>query len=119
MSGTGKSTLVRELKKRGHRAIDTDDDGDPLVVAGTAENQGTFYSYFDHVVLLSAPDTVILERLASRTNNSYGSTPRTRARVLHHIETIESLLRAGATHEIDTSSPLEVVVEKVLHILHS
>jgi broad-specificity NMP kinase len=27
MSGTGKSTLVRELRRRGHAAYDADDDG--------------------------------------------------------------------------------------------
>ncbi len=94
------------------------EDGDVLILAGTAANQGKFYPYFDHIVLLSAPVSVILERLASRTNNPYGTTPRTRARVLEHIETVEPALRAGADYEIDTNRPLEEVVESVLRIVH-
>lgn len=161
ISGTGKSTIVKELVKRGYSAIDTDydgwshwidmrtglpasppapgeyrwdeldwvwhedkvsallsvDDDDALVLAGTSPNQGKFYRYFDYIVLLSAPSEVILQRLASRTNNPYGTTPRTRARVLEHIQTVEPALRAGATHEVDTSGPLEEVVERVLRIL--
>jgi dephospho-CoA kinase len=95
------------------------DDGDTLVVAGTAANQSKFYVHFDHIVLLSAPAAIILERLASRKNNSYGATPRTRARVLEHIETVEPMLRAGADHEIDTSCPLGQVIESVLRILQA
>lgn len=186
MSGTGKSTLVRELAKRGYRAIDMDydgwshwvdlrtgrpvaspasgtwvwdhldwvwnearlsallsggngddDDGNgnsgggdlgdahdghtdkALIVAGTSPNQKKFYAYFDRIVLLGAPKDVILQRLASRTTNSYGTTPRTRARVLEHIDSVEPALRASATHKIDTNRPLEEVVEWVLHILRS
>lgn len=161
MSGTGKSTIVRELHARGYRAFDTDDGwshwidmrtGLPveapgaheyawehldwvwdeegmttllaaekkefLIVAGTAPNQGKFYKYFDHVVLLSAPTSVILNRLHTRTTNTYGATPRSRARVLEHIETVEPLLRSGAHFEIDTNRPLDDVIAEIILILH-
>lgn len=163
MSGTGKSTVIRELAARGYKAVDTDydgwshwinmqtglpasppapgesgwdeldwvwdeariqnllsaEDGDILFVAGTAPNQGKFYPQFDHIILLSAPVEVIVERLAARANNAYGTTPRGLARVLEHIETVEPLLRKGAGHEIDTSVPLEQVVDRILHLTHS
>ncbi|MGF9660175.1 hypothetical protein AAIH18_22345, partial [Pantoea agglomerans] len=44
-----------------------------LVVAGTVENQGRFYDRFDHVVLLSAPEAIILVRVQRRVTNPYGS----------------------------------------------
>lgn len=163
MSGTGKSTVVRELVRRGYRAIDTDDDGwshwidmrigrptsspgpgeyrwddldwvwneericellgddrgDVLILAGTAANQGEFYAYFDAIVLLSAPASVIAERLAQRTDNPYGGTPRTRARAMEHIETVEPLLRTRCDYEIVTTRPLEEVVTCVLEIIRS
>lgn len=163
MSGTGKSTLVRELTARGYQAIDTDYDGwshwvdvrtgrptsppapgehgweerdwvwreermqrllstedaDVLFVAGTSVNQGKFHAQFDHIILLSAPADVILERLASRTNNPYGTTPRSRARVLEHLETVEPRLRKAATHEIDSAAPLEEIVERILQIVET
>ncbi len=164
MSGTGKSTVIRELARRGYRAVDTDyggwshwitmrtgrpaqppaegeygwdeldwvwredrmrrllasvEEGDVLFVAGTAPNQGKFYPQFDHVILLSAPIDVIVERLTTRENNPYATTPRSLARVVEHLETVEPLLREGAGHEIDTSAPIEKVVEQILDIVLS
>jgi dephospho-CoA kinase len=161
MSGTGKSTVIRALARRGYKAIDADDDdwshwidmrsglpasppahgeygwdeldwvwredriqrllssedAEVLFLAGTSPNQGKFHPLFDHIILLSAPASVIAERLAARTNNPYGTTPRTLARVLDHLKTVEPRLRNAADHEIDTSAPLEKVVKRVLNIV--
>ena len=95
------------------------EDEDILFLAGTSPNQGKFYPQFDHIVLLSAPTDVIIERLTTRTNNPYGTTPRTLARVLDHIETVEPLLRKGAGHEIDTSAPIEQVVARLLQLVET
>jgi hypothetical protein len=54
------------------------------------------------------------ERLSRRTNNPYGKTAEQLADVLHFKETVEPLLRRGATVEIDTSVPLEAVVAAIL-----
>lgn len=66
-----------------------------------------------------APAGVILQRLAGRTNNPYGTTARTRARVLEHLETVEPRLRKAAGHEIDTSAPLDEVVQAILNLVQS
>ena len=90
MSGTGKSTVMAELARRGHRVVDTDygdwceDVPHPergseqlwredrigallaepvdgaLFVSGTVANQGRFYPRFDAIVLLSVPEDVLL-----------------------------------------------------------
>ena len=99
------------------RRLLSTEDADVLFVSGTASNQGTFYRQFDHVVLLSAPRPVIVERLATRTNNPYGKHADELARVLGHIETVEPLLRRGATLEVDTSAPLDQVVETILRLV--
>ena len=152
MSGTGKSSVIRELAARGFKAIDTDsddwsvfvdadpprptgepdwiwredriqrllsdDDAELLFVSGCKTNQSKFYPQFDHVILLSAPAAVIVGRLASRTGNPYGKDPDEVAEVLTFVETVEPLLRRSATLEIDTSAPLEEVVEAVIaHVL--
>jgi shikimate kinase len=105
MSGTGKSTLIRELAARGCKAVDADgdefshwvevtdeanaevapvdgnrdwvwredrmqeilstEDSDVLFVSGCAENMPQFFPQFDLIVLLSAPASVIVERLRS------------------------------------------------------
>ena len=144
-SGTGKSAVTAELAARGHRAIDTDyddwhewvevdgeldwvwredrmhdllasDEPGLLFVSGTSVNQGKFYPRFHHVVLLSAPTSLIVERLRSRTNNPYGKNSQELARVLEHIETVEPLLRQGATAEIRTDLPIEEVMLRVLEV---
>ena len=163
LSGTGKSTLIRELSARGHKAVDLDGDayshwidvpadtpgdaphtiapGSPaavwqakdwvwhedrvahlletedaplLFVAGCAPNQGRFRARFDHVVLLTAPPRTLVERLDTRTTNDYGKHPDEVARILSQVETIEPLLRRSATLEVDTSAPLERVIETIL-----
>ena len=92
------------------------EDADVLFLAGSAANMRRFLPQFDHIVLLSAPAAVIIERLRTRTNNPYGKHPGEAARVLRLIETIEPLLRRAADHEIDTSAPLAEVVARVLRL---
>jgi shikimate kinase len=74
------------------------------VVSGTVSNQGSFYDRFEHVVLLSAPVEVLLERVSRRTTNPYGREPDQRAEIIRHVATVEPLLRRGATLELDGRS---------------
>jgi AAA domain len=144
MSGTGKSTALVELGRRGFRVIDTDsplwsewvrdewlwredrmaellaaEDERPLFVSGCMSNQGAFYDRFDAVVLLSAPADVILDRIERRTTNDYGKASGERALVLHHLASVEPRLRATCTHELDASRPLEDVVDGLVAIAGS
>ena len=110
MSGTGKSSVLAELRARGFKTVDTDDggwteqvevaanagsapamewlwredlmarllsteDADVLFVSGAARNQTKFYPRFDHIVLLTAPVPVMIERLTRRTNNRMEGIP--------------------------------------------
>ncbi|MFI0900289.1 AAA family ATPase [Streptomyces sp. NPDC020983] len=143
MSGTGKSTALERLHSRGHRTVDTDTDAwshwvtlpdgstdwiwreraltdlltshdtGSLFVAGCKANQGRFCPLFDHIVLLSAPAEVLLTRIAARTNNPYGKRPEERDAVMDYLATVEPLLRATATAEIDATAPIERVVQQL------
>jgi dephospho-CoA kinase len=93
------------------------EDADVLFLSGCASNMGKFLPQFDHVVLLSAPADVIVERLNTRTNNPYGKHPDEVARVLSLRETVEPLLRRAAGHEIDTSASLDAVVTSLLGLV--
>lgn len=126
MSGAGKTTVLEELRRRGHVTVDTDYDGwvladgrwdEPrmdrllgeqpdVVVSGTVENQGRFYDRFEHVVLISAPVDVLIERVSRRTNNPYGRTAEQQAEIAGYVETVEPLLRQGATMELDGRKPV-------------
>jgi shikimate kinase len=143
MSGTGKSTVLEALSRRGFRAVDTDeggwsvwderedgyvwredriadllsiDEGPALYVSGTVSNQGRFYPHFDAVVLLTAPAEVLLNRIASRTTNRYGKSSDERELILRHLAEVEPLLRKTCTHEIDTTRPLDEVVARLVAI---
>jgi dephospho-CoA kinase len=87
-----------------------------LFLSGCAENMVGFFPRFDHIILLSAPSAVLLERLATRRNNPYGKRPEEAQQVLENLRDFEPRLRSVAGHEIDTSAPLGEVVAKVLHI---
>jgi dephospho-CoA kinase len=86
-------------------------DDSVLFVSGCVSNQGMFYPRFDAVVLLTAPEDVILERVARRDSNSFGKRAGERDRILSDLAEVEPLLRAGATAEIDTRAPLPEVVD--------
>lgn len=95
------------------------DDTDVLILSGCASNMGKFRSQFDRIILLSASADVIVERLATRTDNSYGKQPEEVARVLDLKDTVEPLLRKAADHEIDTSASLDDVLAGILYIAQS
>jgi shikimate kinase len=141
MSGTGKSTALAELARRGFQVVDTDEPGwkelrddewvwredriaklladeseVTLYVSGCVSNQGTFYDRFDAVVLLSAPADVILSRIEIRTTNRYGKAPDERELILSDLASVEPRLRATCTHEIDATRPLSQIVETLIAI---
>jgi dephospho-CoA kinase len=73
-----------------------------------------FYDRFDHIVLLSAPREVIVERVRSRTNNDYGKRPGELDEILENLETVEPRLRRVASFEVDTRAPVDDVVATIL-----
>jgi GTPase SAR1 family protein len=140
MSGTGKSTLVRELRRRGYEAHDADDgfsepraDGrwawrsdrvaellrtaaDRLVFfAGCSEEQ--IELPFDYRVLLTAPTPVIIERLRTRRGNSYGRDGVELAQVLADLAEVEPRLRRSAHLVLRTTPPparvADVLIDRV------
>lgn len=143
MSGTGKSTVLAELARRGFETVDTDEPGwtrwsdedegylwieeriaellsrdraTTLYVSGTVSNQGRFYDDFDAVVLLSAPAAVLLRRIERRTTNPYGKNPSERELIRRHVVEVEPLLRATCTHELDATRPVAVLADGLVAI---
>jgi shikimate kinase len=139
MSGAGKSTLLDELARRGYRTVDTDYDGwtiddaiwdelrmaalleahADLIVSGTAENQGAFYDRFDHVVLLSAPVEVLIERVSTRTNNPYGKSPAQQDEIRQYVRNVEPLLRTGASLELDGRQPVSELADVIQGLIEA
>jgi shikimate kinase len=84
-----------------------------LVVSGTVSNQGSFYDRFEHVVLLSAPLEVLIERVSRRTNNPYGRAVEQRDEIRRYVAEVEPLLRHGASVELDGRLPVSVLADRV------
>jgi dephospho-CoA kinase len=142
MSGTGKTILVGELRRRGHEAYDADEDGftepgpdgrwswrtdligallnkrldPPIFFAGCSEEQGQLP--FDYTVLLSAPTQVLIDRIRTRTTNPFGQDERELRLILADVRHVEPLLRAAADLEIDSTAPVDEIAERILsHVL--
>jgi hypothetical protein len=138
MSGTGKSTLVEELRRRGHEAYDADDHGfaEPradgrwgwradrvaellagasgrlLFFAGCSEEQ--IELPFDVRVLLTAPRLVLIGRLRARTTNPYGRDPTELAQVLADLQEVEPMLRRSADLVLTTTAPPAALADTLL-----
>lgn len=137
MSGVGKTTLRGAVASRGYPTVDTDEDGWTLAdgtwdadrmsallathptvcVSGTVDNQGQFYNRFEHVVLLTVPVDVILDRVRSRTNSAYGKSPEQQAEILGHVTDVEPLLRAGASVVMDGTRPIDRLADDMVSLL--
>jgi hypothetical protein len=118
--GGGKSTLLEELALWGHTVVDTDYDGwilddgrwdelrmhellahaDNVVVSATVENQGRFLRLFRSRGA-SLPLQTLLDRVAEWSSNPYGKRPDEHVEIPGYLETVEPLLRRGATFELD------------------
>jgi AAA domain len=139
MSGTGKSMLVEELRRRGYAAYDADDDGfsepradgrwgwraeavasllaqipdgELLFFAGCSEEQ--IELPFDYRVVLTVPEDEIVMRLGTRASNAYGRKPAERRQVLEDLAHVEPLLRRSADLVLSTTAPVAAVADRLL-----
>ncbi len=138
MSGTGKTSVVAELRRRGRVAYDVDDgftsvdpadgrwhwrtdevgqllaqgDVTDVFIAGCSEEQVSFT--WDIKILLTAPQGVILHRVQTRSGNAYGRSPSEQEQVLADLASVEPVLRRTADVVIDTTIPLMAVVDEIL-----
>jgi len=76
MSGAGKSTVLLELRRRGHMTV-----------------------------------------VSRRTNNPYGRSPEQAAEIAAYVESVEPLLRRGATLEIDGRRPAGDLADAIEELL--
>ncbi|HLX20758.1 MAG TPA: hypothetical protein VKR23_11460 [Gaiellaceae bacterium] len=115
-SGTGKSSAPAELSRRSYRTVDTDDDGyAPEIGAEQLWREDPIETLLDERTG-GVLETVILDRITTRTNNPFGKSDDERERILTDLATVEPLLRAGATVEIDARASLDEVVDALERI---
>lgn len=103
MSGTGKSTVLGELARKGYRVVDTDEE-DWSEEVPLADGSG-----FERLWRKDLMDAL----LAPRTTDPFGKDPAERDRILEDLAAVEPWLRSTATLEISTDRPLSDVVRAV------
>lgn len=143
MSGTGKSTVLAELGRRGHRVVDTDEPGwiVSVPVSGAAEaepmwdlarlgrlldehREGWLFvagCVANQGALYARFDAVVLlsaplEVILARVAeraNPFGSSSSDRAKIASDLTEFEPRLRAGADHEIRATGSVAEVVAAV------
>lgn len=124
MSGTGKSSALAELGRRGYRVVDTDDRGwreyRQHVESSDELHRGEWLWVEGKMTrLLDSDDGRSLDRVARRATNNYGKSPLERAMILDDLANVEPLLRASCTHEVDASRSLEEVVADLIARRHA
>lgn len=85
-----------------------------LFICSIAANQSKYYSQFDKLFLLTAPDEIITNRLGSRTNNYFGKHPLELQRVIGRHEQFDEELKADGAIVIDSTQPIEAVADAIL-----
>jgi dephospho-CoA kinase len=106
--GSGMEQLWREERMQ---ALLAETAAGPLFVSGCVANQGKFTAQFAAIILLSVPEDLLVQRVASRRTSNFGKTEAELARILRDLHTVEPLLRAAATDEIDTRLPVGEVAD--------
>jgi broad-specificity NMP kinase len=135
LSGTGKTSTIKNLKQKGFMAYDLDDgytilnedhemvideaklhfmisksEGEDVFLSACYSNQGKFYQDFKHVVLLKASLSEMKKRILSRTENHYGKSDEEWVKIETEYHEVLPLLHHGATHIIDTN---EISIENI------
>jgi dephospho-CoA kinase len=106
--GSGMEQLWREDRMQ---ALLAGTAAGPLFVSGCVANQGKFSAQFAAIVLLSVPEDLLVQRVAYRQTSNFGKMEAELARILRDLHTVEPLLRAAATDEIDTRLPVGEVAD--------
>lgn len=146
MSGVGKSTVLRKLQSENSLTIDLD-DGDwmyfddrandflmdipklknfmkmnsdkHIFLAGTASNQSRLYVDLDCVIALTAPLSVMKERIKSRTDNPFGKSETEWEKIEKDTMEFEERIKKSSDYVIDTSQPLEDTVKKIERLIQN
>ena len=103
--GSGKTTITRELSRRGLIALDADD------TCGIAMNQRDMFDLFTTVFLLSIDHETQLRRLDTPDNADRNESQR--AQILDGRETFEREMRAAGAVVLDGSRPTSDLVGRI------
>lgn len=91
-----------------------DYEGELIFICSITANQSKYYSQFDKIFLLTADNQTIMQRLKMRTNSDFGKHPVDLHRVLSGRPDFDDSVRAAGAIEIDSTRPLDKVIDQIL-----
>jgi len=89
-----------------------------LFISGTVSNQGKFYTYFNEVIYLSAPLTLLLDRIKTRTTNDYGKSDTERNEMIRNYQGFGAIIEESATISIDATRDISSIVDEIESLAH-
>ena len=91
-----------------------DRNQDVMFVCGGANNRDDFMHYFDKVFNLKIDKETLQQRIATRTNSSFGKKAHELARIL---ELHDQDWKPKGAIDIDATQPIPVVVDTILQLV--
>ena len=158
VAGSGKSSVARELRKRGYAAYDTETGfsyhinkktsekaaypanptiewydahervfdekilenlfkkhaNETLFICSITANQKKYYPDFTKIFLLTADDETLVKRIETRTDNHFGKHPLELQRIISRHQSFDNELKEAGAVIIDSTRPMDEVVEQIL-----
>lgn len=99
---------VEELAARAKNKI--------IFLCGTTANEREMWNLFSKVICLTADEKTLRHRLATRTSNDYGKAPHELKEILEWHQPHQESHRKSNSIMIDSTKPLDEVVEEILKI---
>ncbi len=90
------------------------EEGDIAFYAGSAENITEMMSLFTKVFVLTAPESVIRHRLATRTSNDFGRVEAVQDMVIGWKDWFEENAQDHGAVLVDSERPLEIVATEII-----
>jgi broad-specificity NMP kinase len=87
---------------------------EPLFICSITANQKKYYPVFNKIFLLTIDRSTLVERISSRTDNSFGKHPVDFNRLLARHDQFDEELQAIGAIPVDATRPLEEVVNNIL-----
>lgn len=87
--------------------------GGTVFLCGSVENEDEVWDLFDAVVCLVINDETLVQRIASRTTNTFGRHPEELRAAIRWNRTVEATYRGFGATIVDAMRPLEQVVQEV------
>lgn len=85
-----------------------------LFICSITANQKKYYSEFDKIFLLTAPDKILAKRIEQRTDNHFGKHPLELQRIISRHQDFDEELKAVGAEVIDSTRPIQEVANHIL-----